>query len=419
MFFAATSPPRLITLIFLTGASTLSLNMFLPSLVNIAEDFEADYAIVSVSIAGYLAITALLQIIIGPLSDRFGRRPVLLAAIFIFSIASLGCFLAENIWVFLLFRFLQGAIIAGSALSPAVVRDRMPAKQAASVLGYIAMAMAIAPMLGPMLGGALDGFFGWRASFLAYIIIGLTVFTLAWLDLGETNKTPSKSFGRQMKAYPALLGSQRFWGYALCTAFSTGAFYIFLAGAPLVTRVLFDMPAGTLGIYLGSITGGFFLGSFIAARFSKAHSLAAMMLAGRIIACTGLLIGVVLLAFGIIHEFTLFGATIFVGIGNGITMPSSNAGAMSVRSDLAGSASGLAGALTVGGGAILTGISSVIVTQSTGAFALLGMMFGTSFLGLLCAVWVLFLWLGGGREAGTRHKDFIQGRLCGQNCRLL
>ncbi|PCJ76910.1 MAG: Bcr/CflA family drug resistance efflux transporter [Rhodobacteraceae bacterium] len=391
MFYAATSPPRLITLIFLTGLSTLSLNMFLPSLVNIAEDFEADYAIVSLSIAGYLAITAILQIMIGPLSDRFGRRPVLLGALSIFVIASLGCLLAENIWVFLLFRFLQGAIIAGSALSPAIVRDMMPAKQAASILGYIAMAMAIAPMLGPMLGGALDELFGWRSSFLAYIVIGLTVFTLAWRDLGETNKTPSKSFERQMKAYPALLGSQRFWGYALCTAFSTGAFYIFLAGAPLVTRVLFDMSAGTLGIYLGSITGGFFVGSFIAARFSKAHSLATMMLTGRIIACTGLLMGLALFALGVAHEFSLFGATIFVGIGNGVTMPSSNAGAMSVRSDLAGSASGLAGALTVGGGAILTGVSGAIVTESSGAMGLLGMMFGTSFLGLLCAVWVLSL----------------------------
>ncbi|MBL1435058.1 MAG: MFS transporter [Rhodobacteraceae bacterium] len=387
MLSAATSPPRLITLIFLTGLSTLSLNMFLPSLVNIAENFETDYAIVSLSIAGYLAVTAILQIMIGSLSDRFGRRPVLLAALFIFSIASLGCLLAENIWVFLFFRFMQGAIIAGSALSPAVVRDMMPAKQAASILGYIAMAMAIAPMLGPM----VDELFGWRSSFLAYVVIGLTVFTLAWLDLGETNKMPSKSFGRQVKAYPALLRSSRFWGYALCTAFSTGAFYAFLAGAPLVTRMLFNMSAGTLGIYLGSITGGFFLGSFIAARFSKNYSLATMMLAGRIIACSGLLLGLALLALGIVHEFTLFGATIFVGIGNGVTMPSSNAGAMSVRADLAGSASGPAGALTVGGGAILTGVSGVIVTENTAAMGLLWMMFGASFLGLLCAVWVLFL----------------------------
>lgn len=391
MLYSTNTPPRLITLIFLTGISVLSLNMFLPSLVNIAEDFKADYTIVSLSIAGYLAVTAVLQIIIGPLSDRFGRRPVLLAALLIFSLASLGCFLAENIWVFLFFRLMQGAIIAGSALSPAVVRDMMPAKQAASLLGYIAMAMAIAPMLGPMVGGVLDELFGWRSSFFAFMVIGAVLFWLTWIDLGETNKTPSETFGRQMRAYPALLKSQRFWSYALCMTFSTGAFYVFLAGVPLIARVLFDMSAGTLGIYLGSITGGFFCGSYIAARFAKQYSLATMMLAGRIVACTGLLIGVALFMAGIVHELSLFGATIFVGIGNGITMPSANVGVMSVRANMAGSASGLAGALTVGGGAILTWISGAVVTVNAGVVSLLGMMLGASFLGLLCAVWIVFL----------------------------
>lgn len=391
MLPAAATPPKLITLILLTGISTLSLNLFLPSLVNIAEDFETDYAIVSLSIAGYLAVTAVLQIILGPLSDRFGRRPVLLVAVFSFALASLGCLLATNVWVFLIFRFLQGIIIAGSALSPAIVRDTVPAQQAVSILGYIAMAMAIAPMLGPMLGGALDEIFGWRASFLAYVLAGSGLFILAWMDLGETNKTPSVSFGRQFKAYTALLSSQRFWAYSLCGAFSTGAFYSFLAGAPLVTRNLFDMSVGTLGFYLGSITGGFFLGSFIAARLSKKHSLVTMILAGRIIACIGLLVGIYLFWMGLVHEFALFGATIFVGIGNGVTMPSSNVGAMSVRSDLAGSASGLAGSLSVGGGAIMTGLSAVVITESTGAIGLLGMMFAAAFLGLLCAAWVSFL----------------------------
>lgn len=391
MFSAASTPPRLITLILLTGISVLTLNMFVPSLVNIAADFNVDYAVVNLSIAGYLAVTAVLQILIGPMSDRLGRRPILLTALVIFSLASLGCFLATDIWVFLFFRFLQGAIIAGTALSPAVVRDMMPAKQAASLLGYIGMAMAIAPMLGPMVGGALDAVFGWRSSFFVFAVLGVGLLGLVWADLGETNKTPSETFGRQMRAYPVLLRSQRFWGYSLCKAFSTGAFFAFLAGAPLVTRVLYDMPTETLGLYLGSITAGFFFGSFFAARFAKGQSLAKTMLMGRIVACGGLLVGIVLFAGGATHEFYLFGATIFVGIGNGITMPSSNAGAMSVRADLAGSASGLSGALTVGGGAILTWVSGAIVTESTGALGLLWMMFCASFLGLLCALWVLFL----------------------------
>ncbi len=132
MIAAATTPPKLSTLVLLTALSVLSLNMFLPSLSNMVEDLETDYALVSLSIAGYLAITSFLQLIMGPLSDRFGRRPVLLAGLVIFSFASLVCALATNIWVFLAFRLLQGAVISGAALSRAVIRDIAPEQEAAS-----------------------------------------------------------------------------------------------------------------------------------------------------------------------------------------------------------------------------------------------------------------------------------------------
>lgn len=250
MFSAAVSPPRIVTLILITSLATLSLNMFLPSLSNMADTFQADYGLVSLSVAGYLGMTGLLQVIMGPLSDRFGRRPVLLAGLFIFIAASLGCVLATDIWTFLAFRMMQAAIISGAALSPAVVRDMVPEREAASLLGYISMAMAIAPMLAPMFGGVLDELFGWRASFVAFAVMGVMVFTLCWTDLGETNLSPSETFSRQFQAYPELFRSRRFWGYSLCMAFSTGSFYAFLAGAPLVTRALFDMSPGVLGFYI-------------------------------------------------------------------------------------------------------------------------------------------------------------------------
>ena len=142
MKFAATSPPGFFTLVFITGLSLLSLNMFLPSLANIAAEFQADYSVVSLSVAGYLGITAVLQLIIGPLSDRFGRRPVLLSALAIFTLASLGCMLASNVWIFLAFRVLQGVIIAGGVLSFAIIRDSASEQEAASQMGYVSMAMA-------------------------------------------------------------------------------------------------------------------------------------------------------------------------------------------------------------------------------------------------------------------------------------
>ena len=208
MFRAASSPPRLSTLVLLTALSVLSLNMFLPSLSNIAEEFEADYALVNLSIAGYLGITAVLQLVMGPLSDRYGRRPVLMAGTAIFALASLGCALADSIWGFLTFRVLQGAIVSGNALSRAVIRDMVPAREAASLMGYVAMAMAVAPMLGPMFGGVLDELFGWRATFAVFTGLGVLVLALCWIDLGETNLTPSETFLKQFRDYPEGCGSE-------------------------------------------------------------------------------------------------------------------------------------------------------------------------------------------------------------------
>jgi MFS family permease len=104
--FHSVAPPRLFTLVLLSGLSVVSLNMFLPSLSNIAEEFQADYAFVNLSIAGYAGMTAVLQLVMGPLSDRFGRRLVVLAALVIFVLASLGCLLATDIWTFLVFRMM-------------------------------------------------------------------------------------------------------------------------------------------------------------------------------------------------------------------------------------------------------------------------------------------------------------------------
>jgi MFS family permease len=142
---------------------------------------------------------------------------------------------------------------------------------------------------------------------------------------------------------------------------------------------------------MGTITAGFVLGSFLSGRFAARHALTTMMIAGRIIACAGLILGLVLSLAGVVHVASLFGACVFVGIGNGLTMPSGSAGAMSVRPTLAGSASGLSGALTVAGGAVMSAISGAILTEANGSYALLGMMLLSSLLALATALYVLWL----------------------------
>ena len=384
--YAAKTPPHLITLIILTSTSVLAMNMFLPSLTNMAAEFSVSYSVMNISLAGYLAITAILQVILGPLSDRFGRRPVLLGSILIFSLASLFCALSSNIWIFLSLRILQGAIISGMTLSRAIVRDIMDPKDAVRVLGTIAMAMAVAPMLGPVLGGGFDEVFGWRAIFWFYLGLGLVLFVLTWADLGETNKNTSATFRKQFSTYPDLLRSGLFWGYSICLSFGIACFYAFLSGAPLVADKVLNLPPSHLGFYMGSITGAFLVGSFISNRLAKHTTSTKLVLAGRTISVLGLSLGLIIVMFGNVSSLSIFGSTLFIGLGNGMSLPSCYVGVMNVRSDLAGSAAGLSGAMGVAAGAILATMMAAILTENNAAFGFLSFLLVAKIISLAGAI---------------------------------
>jgi DHA1 family bicyclomycin/chloramphenicol resistance-like MFS transporter len=154
-------PPSLTTLILLTMATTLSLNMFLPALPVMAREFGVSYGVISLSFGGYLGVTAVMALILGSLSDRVGRRPVALGVAAVFTLASMGAAMAQDVTWFLACRFAQGVMVGGFVLASAVVRDTRAGHEVASLLAYITSAMAVAPLLGPLLGGvvtsALDG----------------------------------------------------------------------------------------------------------------------------------------------------------------------------------------------------------------------------------------------------------------------
>ena len=185
-FLDRTTPPHIVTLILLTGLGALSMNIFLPSLPRMTAHFATDYRLMQLSVALYLAVNAALQILIGPISDRYGRRPVFLWGVAVFMLATLGCLFSPTIEIFLLFRMLQAVVVVGLVLGRAVVRDMYPADQAASQIGYVTMGMAVVPMIGPAIGGVLDESFGWQANFWMLFGLGGLVLALTWRDLGET-----------------------------------------------------------------------------------------------------------------------------------------------------------------------------------------------------------------------------------------
>jgi len=381
----SSASPRLSTLVFLSALAILPINFFLPSLPQMAAEFGVDYGLIGLSLGGYAIVSACLQLVLGPLSDRFGRRPVILGALAIFIAATVGCAVAPDAWSFLACRMVQAVIAPTYAVSLAVIRDTTNREQTAGRFGYLAMAWAIAPMLGPTAGGLLGQVFGWRASFYLLALFGIAVLALCWTDLRETNTSRSMTMLEQYKAYPELLGSKRFLAYCLCMAFSLGAFYAFLAGAPLAASA-FDLSPAVLGLYMGSITGGFVLGSFLAGRLAGNLPEGTLIVAGRTVACGGLLFGIVLYFAGVDHVVALFGPCLFVGISNGLTQPSASAAAISVRATQTASAAGLAGAITVAGASIMAVIAAAVLTEENARSGLLMVMLASAIVALGAAL---------------------------------
>lgn len=388
-FFDRTTPPHLMTLVLLAGLSALSMNVFLPSLPNMTEYFQTEYALMQLSVSAYLGVTGVLQLVIGPLSDRYGRRPVILWAFAIFVVATIGCLLATSVETFLFFRMTQTSIAAGMVLSRAIVRDMVPADRAASMIGYVTMGMAMVPMAAPALGGYLDALFGWQANFSILLILGAVVGVVVWFDLGETNRHRSESMLAQVRDYPELFGSRRFWGYALTAAFASGAFFAFLGGAPWVATHYFGLGPAALGLYFGIVSLGYVIGNFVSGRYSVRLGINRMMLTGGAISVAGLVVSTGLLSAGLEHPMTFFGFMFGVGLGNGMVLPNANAGMVSVRPQLAGSASGLGGSIMLGGGAALAALTGVILTEGSGPYPLLALMIATSVLAVATTLYII------------------------------
>jgi len=388
-FLDRRTPPHIATLILTAGLAALSLNIFLPSLPSMARYFGVEYHLMQLSVSGYLATTAIIQVFIGPVSDRYGRRPVMLATTAVFVVATAGALVAPTFGLFMACRMVQAAIATGFVLSRAVVRDMVPQDQAASMIGYVTMGMSVVPMVGPVFGGMLDQAFGWQATFGLLLIGGIGLFALIWADMGETAQATSSSFGQQVRQYPELLKSRRFWGYCLAAATASGAFFAYLGGAPFVGSEVFGLDPATLGFYFGAPAVGYLIGNFISGRYSVRIGVNRMVLLGTLVATAGLLTLALVTAMGWVYPAVFFGLIISLGLGNGIMLPSANAGMLSVRPHLAGSASGLGGAFMIGGGAALSALASAVLVPGSGPMPLILLMVATSGASILCAVWVI------------------------------
>lgn len=351
----------LITALVATGP--LSTDMYLPALPDIGRAFLADTAAVQLTLSVFLLGFAVAQLILGPLSDKFGRRPVLVGGMVVYFLASVWCVLADTIEVLTVARFFQAVgVCAGSAVGRAVVRDIHGREEAARMLSHISTAIAVAPLVAPLIGGQLALTFGWSSVFTAMAVVGAVLLALTAALLPETNlwrEADALNPKRFMRNYAALLGMADYRAYLLSTAYCFSGLFAFISGASFVLIEDLGMSVETFGFAFGFVVVGYMVGAQVGGRMTKRRGVAHMVgLGGRLAALTGMagfMVQVLLppSVFSVIMPMALYLVSV------GILLPNAMAGAIGPHQKMAGAASALLGfvqmAMAAGAG-VLVGV---------------------------------------------------------------
>jgi len=344
-----------VALITVTATGPLALNMFMPSIPGLVSDLSTTVGMAQLTLTLYLAGSAVSQLVYGPLSDHFGRRPVLLAGITVFVLASIMCALATTIEILVIARLLQafgGA--AGMVLTRAIIRDMHDEKASASVIGYITMAWAVAPMVAPALGGYLDQLAGWRTSFWALAAFGALALTLATFCLPETNHMQAANAHQsRLAGYNRLLHNHRYIWLVATLAFTSGVFFAFLGGAPFIMINVLNQSPLAYGLWFSAVAIGYMTGNFISGKFSRTTETGTMIAIGITVATIATLIPFIAALNGALTPALIFIPMGIIAIGNGITLPNLTAASLSCDPKAIGSAAGLAGFIQSAAGALV------------------------------------------------------------------
>ena len=379
--------PPIVILVMLAAVSPVAINMFVPSIPSIAEDFDAPYAKIQLGLSLYLACMAAAMFVVGPVSDRIGRRPVLIASMALFVVGSLLCVASSNAVMFLLGRVIQAASATGIVLSRTIVRDVHPREKSASVIGYVVMAMAVAPMIGPAVGGIVDEAAGWRSSFLLMGAFGLVTLICTYFVLPETNQSQGQSFAGQVASWRELAGIPCFWLYTAASSFGVSIFFAFLGGGPAIAAITLELSPSEYGLWFAVLALGYMTGNFISGRFSQSIGIEPMVRRGAMFSLAAPVIALTLILPGFLNAATLFIPMLLIGIGNGMMLPNSTAAVISLRPEAGGAASGLLGSTQIGSGAVASIAGALAAADGQSPVGLLSLLIAIAAAALFFAVW--------------------------------
>lgn len=388
MRLAVQSRAFLLLLVFLSMLGPLTLNILVPSLPGIAVALGADKQHVQLTLSLFLLGMGVSQLLLGPLADRFGRRPVVLVSLVLYVLASAAAFLAPNVEALILARIVQSfGATAGLTLGRTMIRDLYSRDLAASMIGYVTMGMVLAPMLAPSLGAAIDIHFGWRAILALCTFLGLGSLLMAMGRLPETRPASLRAEGWAMVATRSagLVGNRRFMAYWGTSTFCSGMFFAFLGAAPYLVIEVMGRDKSEYGLWFMILSLGYMLGNFISGRNAGRVPVDRLVSWGNV---TGFAGGLLFIAFALwlpLSPLALFVPAMITSFANGLVLPNAVASAIGVDAKAAGAASGLIGFGQMGFGALLSYVGGHVATKTMLPLALV--MLACALLSLL-AGWV-------------------------------
>lgn len=325
----------------------ISTDLYLPSLPVMRGALGISGADAQLTLSMFVIGFGVAQLFWGPISDRYGRRPALIAGISIYMLASIACMLAPSIEYLVAARMLQGVgACSGQVMARAIVRDLYEPAQGARIMAYMMLIFMLAPLFGPLIGGHLTVWFGWRANFAFLLCFSACVFAATLALLGETNRNrdaTATSVVRFAQNAGIIWRNRTFVGYTACVTFSYCGVFTFLSASAFVFEDAFKVPTEQFGWWFMLGVSGNLIGATLCSRLTQRFALADLQLLGGIFSATGGLVMLALSLAGIAHPLAVMGPMLVFLAGHGITLPVALAAAIGPFPKMAGTASGLLG----------------------------------------------------------------------------
>lgn len=338
--------------VVLFGAAIFSLlpistDLYLPALPAIRTAFADSGALAQLTLSTFVVGFGVAHLFTGPLSDRYGRRPLLLSGLGIHVLASLGCALSADVKLLIFFRLLQGVgACSGSVMSRAIIRDLYEPRRGAHVFSLITIAFTVVPMFAPLIGGSLTVWFGWRANFLCLLAFSGLLLAATWYLLGETNRhldSTATDPARLAGNYASILHNRIFLGYTLCSVFSYAGLFTYLSLSSFVLFDSYGVPAERYGLWFMLGVGGHTCGAWLCNHLVRRFPVAQLVVLASSITTSGALLMLLLVWGGFSHPLAVMGPMFIYLFGHGINSPLCMTGAVGPFPKLAGTASALFG----------------------------------------------------------------------------